>query len=46
MSLPLAHAGHWYQSVLYAAPLILLLVWMVVDRLRRGRGRRGGNRPK
>jgi len=46
MSLPLAHAGHWYQSVLYAAPLILLLVWMVVDRLRRGRGRRRGGRPK
>lgn len=40
MSLPLAHAGHWYNSLLYAAPLILLLVWMLTGRLRRGRGRR------
>jgi len=46
MSSPLAHIGHWYQSVLYAAPLILLLVWMLADRLRKGRRGRGGNRPK
>lgn len=44
MSAPLAHFGHWYHSLLYAAPLILLLGWMAVDRVR-ARRRRGPRRP-
>lgn len=46
MSLPLAHAGHWYQSLLYAAPLVLLLVWMLADRMRRRRRRRTRHPPE
>lgn len=24
MTLPLAHAGHWYHTVLYVAPVVLI----------------------
>ena len=29
-----AHAGHWLASVAYAAPVLVLLGWMGIVRLR------------
>jgi len=26
MSMPLAHAGHWYHTILYVLPVILIAV--------------------
>lgn len=46
MSLAPAHAGHWYQSLLYAAPLILLLVWVLADRMRARHRRRRRHPPQ
>jgi hypothetical protein len=37
---PLAHAGHWLASVAYAAPVIALVVWMVILKVRDVRARR------
>jgi len=30
----LAHAGHWYQSLLYLAPVVVVLVVLGVQSLR------------
>jgi cytochrome c-type biogenesis protein CcmH/NrfF len=37
VSLPLAHAGHWYHAVLYLAPVIIVVVvlWIQERRERR-----------
>jgi hypothetical protein len=35
-----AHAGHWLASLAYAAPVIALLVWMAVLKVRDVRERR------
>jgi cytochrome c-type biogenesis protein CcmH/NrfF len=36
---PLAHLGHWYQSLLYLAPvLIVVVVLWVTERRERRRG--------
>ena len=32
-----AHAGHWLASLAYAAPVLALLVWMAVLKLRERR---------
>ena len=34
-----AHAGHWLASVAYAAPVIGLLVWLAVVKVRDMRSR-------
>ena len=35
-----AHAGHWLVSVAYAAPVIGLLVWLAVVKVRDMRSQR------
>ena len=37
-----AHAGHWLASVAYAAPVIGLLGWLAVVKVRDVRARRRG----
>jgi hypothetical protein len=32
-----AHAGHWFEGLAYAAPVIALLVWMAVLKVRERR---------
>ena len=40
MSVPLAHLGHWYHSLLYLAPvLIVALALWILERRERGRER-------
>ena len=39
----LAHAGHWAAGVAYAAPVIILLGWLGIVRLRDSRARRRGD---
>ena len=36
-TLPLAHAGHWYQAMLYLAPVLIVVVvlWIQERRERR-----------
>jgi len=34
MTLVLAHVGHWFQQLLYLAPLLLLIVLALLSRLR------------
>lgn len=29
-----AHAGHWLVSLVYAAPVVVLIVYIGIDRLR------------
>lgn len=38
-----AHPGHWLASVAYAAPVLVLLGWMVAVRVRDERARRRGD---
>ncbi len=40
MSVPFAHAGHWLASVAYAAPVVVLVGWLLVVRLKDNRRRR------
>jgi cyanate permease len=37
-TVPLAHAGHWYQAMLYLAPVIVVVVVLWIQE-RRERGR-------
>jgi hypothetical protein len=37
-----AHAGHWLASLAYAVPVLALLVWMAVLKVRDIRDRRRG----
>ena len=37
--LPLAHTGHWIESVVFAVPVAVLAGAMVVERLRERRRR-------
>jgi hypothetical protein len=30
----LAHLGHWYEPLGFAAPVLVLISWLVVQRLR------------
>jgi hypothetical protein len=41
---PIAHVGHWYHSLLYLAPVVIVVVvlWMQERRDRR-RGERDGD---
>ncbi len=39
----LAHAGHWLAGVAYAAPVVILLGWLGIVRLRDNRARRRGD---
>jgi hypothetical protein len=42
-----AHAGHWLASLAYAAPVLALLVWMAILKVRdiRERRRSGASAP-
>ena len=44
MNVPLAHVGHWYHSLLYLAPVALVVVTLWV--LERREKRRGGDGAK
>jgi hypothetical protein len=39
-ALPIAHAGHWIESVVYLVPIIGFAVWLGVATLRDRRKRR------
>lgn len=28
---PLAHVGHWWTSILYIAPVVLVVAWLAVQ---------------
>jgi cytochrome c-type biogenesis protein CcmH/NrfF len=44
--LPIAHAGHWYHSLLYLAPvLIVVVVLWVQERRARRRGQHDDEQP-
>jgi hypothetical protein len=44
---PIAHAGHWLPSLIFALPPIALVVWILVaEGLERIRNRRRGGAPK
>lgn len=34
MSVPIAHAGHWAATLLYAAPIIVVVLALVIQRWR------------
>lgn len=36
--LPLAHVGHWYHSLLYLAPVLIVVVLWIQERRDRRRG--------
>ncbi len=45
MSLPLAHLGHWWGQIVFAAPVLILVGVLLYDKVRsRGRGRQAGRR--
>jgi hypothetical protein len=39
----LAHAGHWLASLAYAAPVVVLVGWMGVVKLKDNRARKRGD---
>jgi hypothetical protein len=39
----IAHAGHWFAGLAYAAPVVLLLGWMWIGKLREQRARKREN---
>lgn len=40
-----AHAGHWLANLAYAAPVIALVGWLGVTKLKEARAARRGERP-
>jgi hypothetical protein len=42
---PFAHAGHWLASLAYAAPVLVLVGWMGVVKVKDSRARRRGEVP-
>ena len=40
MTVPFAHFGHWWTSILYLAPVVVVVVWLA---LQTWRGRRQGD---
>ncbi len=46
MTLPLAHFGHWWGQLVFAAPVLILVGLLLFDKLRgRSTARRGERRP-
>jgi membrane protein implicated in regulation of membrane protease activity len=43
--IPLAHFGHWYVQIIFAAPVLVLAVLMTVDTMRARRRRRDEEKP-
>jgi hypothetical protein len=35
--LPIAHIGHWWTSLLYLAPVLLVVVWLAIQSWRQRR---------
>lgn len=35
--LPFAHIGHWWTSLLYLAPVLLVVVWLAIQTWRQRR---------
>jgi hypothetical protein len=46
MTVPIAHAGHWLANVAYAAPVLVLVGWMAVAKVKDARARRRGELPE
>ena len=42
---PLAHVGHWYHTLLYAAPIVLIALGLWWSGRRDDRRRAGGSGP-
>ncbi|UGS37722.1 hypothetical protein [Capillimicrobium parvum] len=40
MTVPFAHFGHWWTSILYLAPVVVVVVWLA---LQTWRARRQGD---
>jgi len=34
MATPIAHAGHWASTLLYAAPILVVIAALIIQRLR------------
>jgi hypothetical protein len=45
MSIPFAHAGHWLASLAYAVPVIVLVGWLGVTKVKEAMARRRGRKP-
>ena len=44
-ALPVAHLGHWYASLLYVAPVVVLGLWSALHSWRERRRRRRESPP-
>jgi cyanate permease len=42
MNLPLAHAGHWYHSLFYLAPVLIVVVLLWIQERRERRRKAAG----
>ena len=45
MSVPFAHAGHWFAALAYAAPVLVLIAWMLVVKVKERRAPAGSRPP-
>ena len=47
MMVPVAHAGHWLESVVYLVPIVGFALWLGITTIRDRRSRRhdGGGDP-
>jgi membrane protein implicated in regulation of membrane protease activity len=43
--IPLAHFGHWYVQLIFAAPVLVLVLLMGIDTVRKRRAERKGPTP-
>jgi hypothetical protein len=46
VTVPFAHAGHWFAGLAYAAPVLVLVGWMGVVKVKDARARRRGEAPR
>jgi hypothetical protein len=42
MSVPVAHAGHWLESVVYLVPIVGFALWLAFTTIKDRRSRRRG----
>ena len=42
MFIPIAHAGHWLESVVYLVPIVGFGLWLAVTTIKDKRARRRG----
>lgn len=46
MITPIAHAGHWFVSLAYFAPVLGFLIWLGLTTMRERRAKRKGGSGK